>query len=87
MYPKIKDFNEKLENFIVNKLLDTAIEWNDNKNISEEFLISSLNIDSISINSRGGFDVRYFCKDIFLGHNICVRGNFNGKLIEAILEG
>ena len=83
----ILEFNQRVQEFIVKQLFDTAMEWNEDGPISQEDFMKSLSLYDLSIGKRGTFEMRYSCGDVFWGHHICVRGNVNGELREAMLEG
>ena len=83
----MEEFDRRVKDFIAEKLLNVAIEWNDDKVISKEEFIFKLSLYDLSIGKSGSFVLYYSCENIFWGHNICVKGNVDGELKEAIIEG
>lgn len=83
----IKEFDTRVKDFIAEKLLNTAIEWNDDRIMNKEEFISNLSLYDLSIDKSGSIVMYYYCENVFLGHNICVRGNADGELKKATIEG
>ena len=89
IYNDLESYNKKFLEFVCDKLLDRANEWNESeeKEITREEFINNLVITSCDISKNGSYSISYSCGEMFLGHIITVRGNIETGLKEALLEG
>jgi hypothetical protein len=80
---------KQVKDFAVNKLLDLANDWNDEraKPIAAKEFLSRMKLTSISIGSEGTFEFWHNDGDLFYGHSIQIGGSLAKGLTRADIPG
>ncbi len=88
IYTNLENWNNNLNNFIVEKLLDYANDYNEeDKEITKEDFLNKLGKPSITIKNDLSIEVIFDSNDIFNDHFVVVNIDKDGNFINADLEG
>jgi hypothetical protein len=92
LFAEQAEWNSRVREFAVAKLLATANEWREMENEDEEELsadtfLSRMILDTICVEESGGFSFWHDDGDLFWGHSIQVRGSMAEGLTSTDIAG
>lgn len=82
-------WSARVKTYAAKELVELANDWqmedenSSSEEITEEMFAERIKLDSITVSSNGDFEMFYFDDDMFLGHEIIIKGNINGEFTNA----
>lgn len=89
----IQNWDTKIRQYAAKELTELANDWNEEEDtastgkITEEDFAKRIEMDSITFNSDGSFEITFNDDDMFFGHWVVVYVDENGELESANMEG
>lgn len=90
LFDKQSEWDRRFKDKIVEDLLELKNDsWlaEEEKPLTEKEFIEKVELQSVTMDGDGDFEVWFHDGDIFWGHSICLDGNLDGQLHEAGIQG